>query len=590
MPQSSASLACGGAGSGGRAVRDGGRARTRAGARPRGTRERQRSLAVDTRAARRRGPRSCVARSPRRTTRIGTLSAPPLRRGRRGPDRGAASAPARSTPCSRASTASSAQRAGTGELAADRPPRAPGAHRRTARRRRASAGRRSRRLGRADAAATRLVAATSRSARRSSRCAAEQGLTQLAACSRLRARRPSARARRIARHRALAHAGRAPAAAADGRACASRDADARRRCRRVPPARADGERPARRGRAWSPSIPTVIPLGTRLFVPGYGPAVAADVGVGDQGQHHRPLDAEHGRRARLGAPDRHDHHLRLAPVRLRIRRRSRSWRRALRSRRRRRPPREHATCGRASRTRFARRPSRSAARPRSPSTRAPATCSTPTTHRRRSCPASNEKLPVSWAALTRLGPGFRFRTEVLGAGAREGATWRGDLFLKGYGDPTLPRPTSARLAAAVRGAGITRRHGVDPRRRVASTTAGATRRDGSRRSSGIETPPLSALVVDRARGWGASKPPPLLAARRLRAALVARGVRVAGPAGLGTAPDAVDTLARDRSAALSADRPRDEPRQRQLHRRDGPQAARDARRRARLDRRRRRGS
>ncbi len=57
-------------------------------------------------------------------------------------------------------------------------------------------------------------------------------------------------------------------------------------------------------------------------------------------------------------------------------------------------------------------------------------------------PASNEKVPVSWAALTRLGPGFRFRTEVLGAGTRVGATWRGDLFLKGYGDPTLRHTTS----------------------------------------------------------------------------------------------------------------------------------------------------
>src|SRR4051812_37605461 len=29
-------------------------------------------------------------------------------------------------------------------------------------------------------------------------------------------------------------------------------------------------------------------------------------------------------------------------------------------------------------------------------------------------PASNEKLPVSWAALTTLGPGYRFHTEVYG--------------------------------------------------------------------------------------------------------------------------------------------------------------------------------
>ena len=33
-------------------------------------------------------------------------------------------------------------------------------------------------------------------------------------------------------------------------------------------------------------------------------------------------------------------------------------------------------------------------------------------------PASNEKLPVSWAALTRLGTEYRFTTEVLGVGRR----------------------------------------------------------------------------------------------------------------------------------------------------------------------------
>ena len=58
--------------------------------------------------------------------------------------------------------------------------------------------------------------------------------------------------------------------------------------------------------------PTVIPLGTRVFIPGYGPAVAADVGTRDQGEHHRPLDAEHGTGARLGTAYRHDHDLRLS--------------------------------------------------------------------------------------------------------------------------------------------------------------------------------------------------------------------------------------------------------------------------------------
>ena len=164
-------------------------------------------------------------------------------------------------------------------------------------------------------------------------------------------------------------------------------------------------------------------------------------------------------------------------------------------------------------------------------------------------PASNEKVPVSWAALTRLGPGFRFRTEVLGAGTRAGATWSGDLFLKGHGDPTLRAQDVARLAAAVRRAGITR---------VTGWIRGDESVYDSRRDApgwkpsfvGIETPPLSALVVERARGWGREKAPPLVAARLFRSELVARGVRVAGPAGLGTAPDAVETLAVDRSAAL----------------------------------------
>ena len=50
-------------------------------------------------------------------------------------------------------------------------------------------------------------------------------------------------------------------------------------------------------------------------------------------------------------------------------------------------------------------------------------------------PASNEKLPVSWTALTQLGPGYRFHTEVYGVGERDGPNWDGDLVLKGFGDP-----------------------------------------------------------------------------------------------------------------------------------------------------------
>ncbi len=54
----------------------------------------------------------------------------------------------------------------------------------------------------------------------------------------------------------------------------------------------------------------------------------------------------------------------------------------------------------------------------------------------RRLPASNAKLFTSTAALAGLGPGFRFHTDVLTNGEQRGAVLRGDLFLRGEGDPT----------------------------------------------------------------------------------------------------------------------------------------------------------
>jgi serine-type D-Ala-D-Ala carboxypeptidase/endopeptidase (penicillin-binding protein 4) len=164
-------------------------------------------------------------------------------------------------------------------------------------------------------------------------------------------------------------------------------------------------------------------------------------------------------------------------------------------------------------------------------------------------PASNEKLPVAWAALTRLGPGYRLVTEVLGAGELLGTTWRGDLYLRGTGDPMLTSADIARLAAAIRAAGIRRVTGrvrgdesaFDKRRNVAGWKS---------HFLGIESPPLSALVVDRARGWPGHSPP-LLAAQSLHDALAARGVSVAGRPGLGTSPADAVRLATDHSVRLS---------------------------------------
>ena len=164
-------------------------------------------------------------------------------------------------------------------------------------------------------------------------------------------------------------------------------------------------------------------------------------------------------------------------------------------------------------------------------------------------PASAEKLPVSFAALRRLGPTFRFHTDVLGVGFRDGRTWVGDLVLKGFGDPTLATADLDELARDVEAEGIAHVTGrirgdesfFDARRDAPGWKAGFL---------GIESPPLSALVVDRAKGWPRLSPP-LLAARAFREALLRRGITVDGVHGLGRAPADALLLAVDRSQRLS---------------------------------------
>jgi len=164
-------------------------------------------------------------------------------------------------------------------------------------------------------------------------------------------------------------------------------------------------------------------------------------------------------------------------------------------------------------------------------------------------PASNEKIPVSWAALTRLGVGYRFHTEVYGVGTRNGATWDGDLVLRGFGDPTLSTSDLDRLAATIRGQGIRSVRGrVLGDESFYDTERGAAGWKGY--FVGGEAPPLSALIVDRAQGWPALSPP-LLAARALRDALVRQGVSVGGRPGLGVAPGTAITLASDTSDTLA---------------------------------------
>jgi D-alanyl-D-alanine carboxypeptidase/D-alanyl-D-alanine-endopeptidase (penicillin-binding protein 4) len=167
-------------------------------------------------------------------------------------------------------------------------------------------------------------------------------------------------------------------------------------------------------------------------------------------------------------------------------------------------------------------------------------------------PASTEKIPVAYVALSALGPEFRIETIVLGEGEREDAFWRGDVVLQGHGDPTLSSADLAALARQVRNAGI--------RRVVGSIVGDESWFDSRRTAPGWkswfyvnESPPLSALSVDRGRRGGLVAPdPPLAAAQSFRAALVKAGVAVTGTATTGKADDYAFPLAKTVSPPLAS--------------------------------------
>jgi D-alanyl-D-alanine carboxypeptidase/D-alanyl-D-alanine-endopeptidase (penicillin-binding protein 4) len=136
-------------------------------------------------------------------------------------------------------------------------------------------------------------------------------------------------------------------------------------------------------------------------------------------------------------------------------------------------------------------------------------------------PASNEKLVVTYAALQALGPAFRMQTSVLGEGRLgPGGVWKGNLILKGGGDPTLDRAALARLAEDVRAAGIRRVTGS----LVADESWFDPRRSGPGWKAGFvpgESQALSALAIAGVDGAAGT-------AKLFRDALAAAGVRLAG--------------------------------------------------------------
>ena len=183
-------------------------------------------------------------------------------------------------------------------------------------------------------------------------------------------------------------------------------------------------------------------------------------------------------------------------------------------------------------------------------------------------PASNEKLLVGAVALDRLGPGYRYTTEVRATAPQDGVV-AGDLYLVGGGDPLLTsasypiendinpvtNPTSLdALADAVVSAGV---------RRIEGAVVG----DGSRYDDewyvpswsedirGIEAGPFDALLVNDARVTGdpqRADDPAEAAARELTQLLTERGVEVADAPRSGTASGDAGVIATVESAPMRA--------------------------------------
>jgi D-alanyl-D-alanine carboxypeptidase/D-alanyl-D-alanine-endopeptidase (penicillin-binding protein 4) len=172
--------------------------------------------------------------------------------------------------------------------------------------------------------------------------------------------------------------------------------------------------------------------------------------------------------------------------------------------------------------------------------------------RTRRAPASNEKLLLSMALLDRYGTERRIRTDVAtGAGIGPGGILKGNLVLRGHGDPQVGHAELADLADALVARGI---------RRVNGDVVGSTgpfRRDWFAPGWRDYFPAVYVAIPtaltfegnETARGVHVTDPE-LRAARALRAKLKARGIEVRGRARAGRAEPGLRTLEEIRSPRL----------------------------------------
>src|SRR5579872_6217509 len=123
-------------------------------------------------------------------------------------------------------------------------------------------------------------------------------------------------------------------------------------------------------------------------------------------------------------------------------------------------------------------------------------------------PASNQKVLATTTALMRLGPDWRFGTELSGAAPDEDGVIAGDVYLRGSGDPTVRAADLADMAAGLARRGVRRILGAvvsDPRRigADAADSASAVEPPAAEPEASATAP--SALAGDLAMGTSSSR-------------------------------------------------------------------------------------
>ncbi len=172
----------------------------------------------------------------------------------------------------------------------------------------------------------------------------------------------------------------------------------------------------------------------------------------------------------------------------------------------------------------------------------------------RRTPASVEKLLTSATALELAGPEAQIHTTVVPTGTLADGVLDGDLYVRGHGDPALGYAALARLARAVKAAGVEEVTG-----RVYGDESYFDRRRGGPASgygTSIWVGPLSALAFNgglmRPFGRGFQRDPPRFVAARFAAKLEAAGVSLGAGPRVGGAPAEAKPVATVWSPPLAA--------------------------------------